>query len=51
MSVLIGIVALFAIVVAFKFHVSVRRYKRIEFVRTYAFPRGILARLAENFPP
>ena len=50
MSVLIGVVAVVAAVITYRFYASVRRYRRMELIRTYSFPRGLLARLSEKYP-
>lgn len=50
MSVIWGVVVLILVVIAFKALQRGQRLARAEFIRSYAFPQGLLARLAEKRP-
>lgn len=50
MSVVAFIAAFVAFIIAGGLYQALRRAKRAEFIRTYSFPHGLLARLAEKHP-
>lgn len=50
MSILWSLVVLTLVVMAFKVRQHLKRLERAEFIRSYSFPQGLLAKLAEKRP-